>query len=59
MSSNGKDKKDTDDSSNKSKSDVENQMTSPHSSITKNIKDQNYKNLKEKLIENFILNLKD
>lgn len=41
MSSNGKDKKDTDDSSNKSKSDVENQMTSPHSSITKNIKDQN------------------
>ena len=25
----------------------------------KNIKDQNYKNLKEKLIENFILNLKD
>jgi hypothetical protein len=41
MSSNDNEKKDTDESSNKSKSDVENQTTSPHSSITKNIKNQN------------------
>ena len=40
MSYNGKDKKDTDESTNKSKSDEENQLISTHSSIVTNTKDQ-------------------